>query len=294
VRHSRIANIVRVGGAAARRRLRARVNASRDVAGVDAGAGNWSETLIPDAELWPLGETATGFGAAPVSHGTARDFAEVRDVVPLLLTLSPGLPGLQRGWALKALVGALDPGARVLEIAGGDQLAAGLVSRLGHRVTIVDPFDGSATEPGDFATAVSRYPDLEFVRSPFPPSEPLAGGYDAVFSTALLERLEPEEAGAEVAAARDLLAPGGVSAHAFAHVIAGWGEEASAARVLAVAEALGIDRAAAESELAAMKDDPQTYLVSAETHDDWRGSLPYDRYPMRRIGSIHLFARADS
>jgi hypothetical protein len=37
--------------------------------------------------------------------------------------------------------------------------------------------------------------------------------------------------------------------------------------------------------------DPDAYFVSAEAHERWRGALPYDRYPMRRIASINLFAR---
>jgi hypothetical protein len=34
--------------------------------------------------------------------------------------------------------------------------------------------------------------------------------------------------------------------------------------------------------------DPETYFVSAEAHERWRGDLPYDRYPMRRIASINV------
>ena len=40
-----------------------------------------------------------------------------------------------------------------------------------------------------------------------------------------------------------------------------------------------------------MELDSETYLVSAEAHNQWRGSVPYDSYPMRRIGSVNLFAR---
>lgn len=293
MRNSRVVNIVRVGGAAARRRLRARLYSNRD-GGAAAAAGNWSETLIPDDRLWPLREAWAGFEAPPISHGTARDLADTSDTVPLLLTITPGLLGLQRGWALKTLIGALEPGARVLEIAGADQLTAGLLSRLGYRVTVVDPFDGGAAEPGEFAIAVSRYPDIEFVRTPFPPRERLGGDYDAVFSTGLLDRMKPEDARGAVAAARDLLAPGGVSAHSFAHVISGWGDEASEQRVHGVGEALGLERADVDWQLTVMEDDPEAYLVSAEAHDDWRGSLPYETYPMRRVGSINLLARSSS
>ena len=40
-----------------------------------------------------------------------------------------------------------------------------------------------------------------------------------------------------------------------------------------------------------MEPDPETYFVSAEAHNQWRGSVPYDSYPMRRIGSVELSAR---
>jgi hypothetical protein len=38
--------------------------------------------------------------------------------------------------------------------------------------------------------------------------------------------------------------------------------------------------------------DPETYFVSAEAHNRWRGDLPYDQYTMRRIGSVNLFRSA--
>jgi hypothetical protein len=41
-----------------------------------------------------------------------------------------------------------------------------------------------------------------------------------------------------------------------------------------------------------MESDPETYFVSAEAHNRWRGDLPYDQYTMRRIGSVNLFRSA--
>jgi len=43
--------------------------------------------------------------------------------------------------------------------------------------------------------------------------------------------------------------------------------------------------------LVELEDDPDAYFVSAETHERWRGALPYDDYPMRRIASIGLLSR---
>jgi hypothetical protein len=39
------------------------------------------------------------------------------------------------------------------------------------------------------------------------------------------------------------------------------------------------------------RDDPETYLLSAESHNLWRGAMPYDEYPMRRYISVHVCAR---
>ena len=44
-------------------------------------------------------------------------------------------------------------------------------------------------------------------------------------------------------------------------------------------------------DLTGIQTDPDTYFVSAEAHERWRGALPYDAYPMRRIASIGLVNR---
>jgi hypothetical protein len=40
-----------------------------------------------------------------------------------------------------------------------------------------------------------------------------------------------------------------------------------------------------------LEQDPEAYWVSAEAHESWRGRLPYEHYPMRRIASIGLLTR---
>ena len=40
-----------------------------------------------------------------------------------------------------------------------------------------------------------------------------------------------------------------------------------------------------------MEGDPETYFVSAEAHNRWRGGVPYEQYAMRRIVSVNLFSR---
>jgi hypothetical protein len=53
---------------------------------------------------------------------------------------------------------------------------------------------------------------------------------------------------------------------------------------------MGIGSGELDEALKRLADDPETYFVSAEAHNRWRGDLPYDQYAMRRIVSVQLFA----
>ncbi len=55
---------------------------------------------------------------------------------------------------------------------------------------------------------------------------------------------------------------------------------------------MGIADTDLDAALAQLATDPETYFVSAESHNRWRGALPYDQYPMRRIVSVNLFSGA--
>ena len=59
------------------------------------------------------------------------------------------LKDVQRPWVLKAIVGAVPPGSRLLEIGAGEPLVAELLARLGYDVTVVDPYDGRDRGPTD-------------------------------------------------------------------------------------------------------------------------------------------------
>ena len=89
--------------------------------------------------------------------------------MPGLAAASVDMKDLQRCWMVKAVLGNVEPGGRLLEIGAGEPLVAGLLSRLGYEVTIVDPYDGSGNGPREYADFASAYPDLDFVRDQFPP-----------------------------------------------------------------------------------------------------------------------------
>ena len=109
----------------------------------------------------------------------------------------------------------------------------------------------------------------------------------------MLEHVPLEQVGDVVAKGHELVRKrGGCSIHAVDHVLAGWGAEEHREKLERIVAALGLSGEELASQIAAMESDPETYFVSAEAHNRWRGDLPYDQYAMRRIGSVNLFQPA--
>jgi Methyltransferase domain len=281
---ARVANAVRI----ARDR---RVGAAD--APIAAGLGeNRSRALVPDEELWRLGERYRGrFEPPPVSYGTVRDLADSRAALPGLSAANADMKDVQRCWALKAVVGSVEPGARVVEIGAGEPLVAGVLARLGYEVVVVDPYDGSGNGPLEYRAFRRAYPELSFIRDRFPPHDGLGGRCAAVYSISVLEHVPLDSIEAVASAARGLVAPDGLCIHAVDHVVRGWGADEHRERLERIVRASAIEPGLLDRTLAALDDDPDAYFVSAEAHDRWRGALPYDEYPMRRIASVNLLTR---
>jgi hypothetical protein len=202
------------------------------------------------------------------------------------------MKNIQRCWMVKAILGNVPRGSRLCEIGAGEPLAAGLLSRLGYEVTVVDPYDGSGNGPREYNLFTSTYPDLEFVRDQFPPQRPMSGPFAAVYSISVLEHVPLEAIDDVITGAHELLAAEhGCSIHAVDHVLAGWGADSHREGLERIVAASGLDAGELAATIERMERDPETYLVSAESHNQWRGALPYDEYPMRRIGSVQLFRR---
>jgi hypothetical protein len=288
-----LAHELRRARGAIRRRLKQRFGAAR-ANGIPAGGQNLSAMMLDDAALWPLRELYEGrFEATPISYATVRDYADSTETMAGLANATADMRNVQRCWTVKAVLGSVPSRGRLLEIGAGEPLVAGLLSRLGYEVTVVDPYDGSGNGPLEYEWFKALYPDLRFVRDRFPTRSPIEDDYDAVYSIAVLQDVpaaeidELIERAASIVAERD-----GCSIHAIDHVLAGWGVDAHRERMQRIVAAAGLDVEMLETTVEAMESDPDTYLVSAEAHNVWRGAVPYDSYPMRRIGSVHLVSRA--
>jgi hypothetical protein len=251
--------------------------------------------VVPDERLWEIRERYGGsFEVAPLSYGTVRDLADSRDHFSGLARASEDMKDLQRCWLVKAVLGSVEPGSRLVEIGAGEPLAADLLSRLGYEVTIVDPYDGSGQGPVEYERFRNAYPGLSFVRERFPPAQALPGPIDCVYSISVLEHLPVDAVGAVVDSALGLLAHGGCTIHAIDHVLAGWGADAHLERLEEIVRHAGLETSDLDDVLRRLLDDPETYFVSAEAHERWRGALPYHDYPMRRIASIGVLIRPGS
>jgi SAM-dependent methyltransferase len=261
--------------------------------GATPGA-NASAWTIADNSLWPIAERYTGsFPLPPISYGTVGDFADSADHMTGLAGASFDMKDLQRCWMVKAILGNAERGSRILEIGAGEPLVAGMLSRLGYDVTVVDDYQGGGNGPREFKRFQAAYPDVHFVRELFPPSAPLGDDFAAVFSISVLEHVPLDQVATVVEAGHQLVAKrGGCSIHAVDHVLAGWGAEEHREKLDRIVGALGLSEQELAGKIAEMEDDPETYFVSAEAHNRWRGDLPYDQYTMRRIGSVNLFRSA--
>jgi hypothetical protein len=247
---------------------------------------------VPSERLWELEQRYRGsFDVEPLSYGTVGDLADSVDHLSGLARASSDMKDMQRCWMVKAILGTVEPGGRLVEIGAGEPLVADLLSRLGYQVTIVDPYDGSGQGPREFDEFSRSHPEVSFIRERFPPSAGLEGEYAAVYSVSVLEHIPLEALGGVIAAATALLAPGGASIHAVDHVLAGWGAKQHLERLEEIVRGSGLPVERLHEVIRRLESDPETYFVSAEAHERWRGAIPYESYPMRRVCSVGVLSR---
>ena len=235
--------------------------------------------------------------ASELTYGTVRDYCDSSDHISFLAQLQGDLKDLQRPAALKTVVGLLHPGSSLLEVGAGEPVVAGVLSDLGYHVTVVDPYDGSGNGPTDFGSYSSKYPNVQLIRACFSDSlrelEPTT--YDCVYSISVLEHVHQPGLAALFRGIRRFLRPGGYSAHFIDHVLAGDGANF---HLRQIAEILTL-----QSELASeprgqvtidlinllntLTSDNDTYYLSADGHNRWRGSTSYNSFPFRKVVSLH-------
>jgi SAM-dependent methyltransferase len=229
------------------------------------------------------------------SYATVRDFCDSADQLPNLMLFNGDLKDVQRPWTLKTVIAAVPPGARVLEIGGGEPRVAAALTELGYEVTLVDPYDGAGNGPTEYEWYVRQYPNVRIIKARF--GEQLSfetASFDAIFSISVLEHLPPEEVAGVYAGLKKWLRPGGHSLHCVDSVIGGNDTEHHNRQLnlilreqqLLTAPTGAPDEGLYDQLLARMRADIETFYLSAQGHHLWRGGLAYEKFPFRQTVSI--------
>jgi len=231
------------------------------------------------------------------SYATVRDYCESVDHLPQITGLDGDLKNVQRPWAVKTILRAVPPPARLLEIGGGEPIVSGFLSELGYDVTLVDPYDGFGNGPTAYEKYVDCFPNVKIVRDYFEPHMPdlAPASFRAIFSISVLEHLSEESAQKCFQAIGEFLAPGGASIHCFDFILQGIGQEydLTSARDILRHQAQLENRAAEtgfDDLLERLKDDVETFFLPPQGHHHWRGGLSYERFPFRKVVSIQTTA----
>lgn len=253
--------------------------------------------MILDTSLL-LGQARTvaaavaGRSAPPLSYATVRDYCESADLMPALAAYNGDLKDVQRCWILKTLLASVPPGSTLLEIGAGEPIVADLLGKMGYRVIAVDPYEGTASGPTDVDYFRTVYRDVEYIVDWF--SAELggveAGSIDCCYSISVLEHVPIEMLSALFEAITRFSKPGALTVHAIDHVLLGFGEGYHARMLATVARCLGIDEDHLSGRLNEARNDSDAYFLSAEAHNKWRGTKPYDEFPMRRCISVQIAA----
>jgi len=228
-----------------------------------------------------------------LTYGTVKDFCDSSDHLPFLSHLQGDLKDLQRPAALKAILRLLPPGSRVLEVGAGEPFVANALSELGYSVTVVDPYDGSGNGPTEFEHYVQKYPKLQILRDLF--TERVAGiepaTFDCIYSISVLEHVHQPALASLFRGIKRFLTPAGYSVHVIDHVLAGDGADfhlGQLAEILALQSDLAAEPSAQVALALAtviekLAEDTDTYYLSAEGHNRWRGATPYEAFRYRKL-----------
>lgn len=233
-----------------------------------------------------------------ISYATARDFCDSADYLPQLCKLNGDLKNVQRPWIVKEILRQVPLGSKLLEVGGGVPVVAGFLIELGYEVTIVDPYEGAGNGPIEYEKYRQQYPDVKIIRALFEPN--LQGvnlaSFDCIFSISVLEHIWGEALEDVYRGIRKFLRPQGKSIHCVDHVLRGadaQGHEDNLKVILLnqlrlqdPAYTVGDFEDEYKKMIGRLRYDLETYYLSAEGHNFWRGGVAYDVFPFRKVVSI--------
>jgi hypothetical protein len=207
------------------------------------------------------------------------------------LSFSNGdLKDIQRPWVLDQIKSLVSIGSHCVEIGGGDPHVAHLLTQIGYKVTVIDPYDGRHGGPSNIKEYINNYPDIDFIQGEFPSAtRSFAHGIaQCVYSISVLEHIPGNVAKNFSQEIKRLTSGKGVTIHSIDHVLLGHGSEFHRDNLAQWCESFGITADTLSRKLTEIDADPDCYFLSAESHEKWRGLLSYEKFPMRRVVSINI------
>ncbi|MDH5649355.1 MAG: class I SAM-dependent methyltransferase [Gammaproteobacteria bacterium] len=231
-----------------------------------------------------------------LGYATVKDYCDSADYLPAISTLNRDMKDVQRPWVLKAILGNVTRGSRLLEIGAGEPLIANLLTQLGYDVTVVDPYDGTGNGPKEFQQFKEQYPHIQFIRDNFSRNilKDVPGNIDCIYSISVLEHVPtPLIAGVMEDIVYALRPTKGWSIHAIDHVLKGHGDEHHMEKLGLILKHMNLTQDHLTKLTQQMEEDTETYYLSSEAHNLWRGAIPYEQFPMRKCVSVNLSIPVD-
>lgn len=273
------------------------VEASTTVGGdIRRGRRTLTADWFTDADIERIVARYATYSTDDLGYETVEDFVDSFEHLQPLATAQGDLKDVQRPWTVKAILSRVPRPGRILEIGAGQPFVADFLSRCGYDVWVVDPYDGSGNGPVEFEQFRAASPDVTFIRDQFSDAldaiEPQS--FDCVYSISVLEHLGIAGLDAVAAGMRKALRPAGLSIHAVDHVLQGNGSAEHLAQLEYLVARHGWTRADLDEALRRASRDIETYFLSAESHNRWRGGVPYREFPMRKCISVHIVSPAST
>lgn len=249
-----------------------------------------TRVLFSDEVLTELQKRYEDYSNPKLGYAKVQDFCDSFDQMRPFAELNGDLKDVQRPWTLKTLIALLPKSSRVLEIGAGEPWVADCLSRMGHEVWVCDPYDGTGNGPLEFDRYSRECPAINFVKTFFNENALTVsqGYFDAIYSISVLEHVPLDGQKEVFKGIEKYLKPTGYSIHSVDHILRGKGAEEHLDGLRRINKFSGHTDDELDHILHQLSDDIETYYLSAESHNRWRGGVPYDQFPMRVCVSIHF------
>jgi glycosyltransferase involved in cell wall biosynthesis len=224
-----------------------------------------------------------------LSYAKVRDFCDSADNFRELCNQNGDLKNVQRPWMIKAIIASVPYGGKLVEIGAGEPKVANFLNKLGYEVTIIDPYDGTGNGPKEYNYFKKTYPNLTIIKDYFENGITVLNNksHDCVYSISVLEHVPDEKINEIFNGIRKIVKPGGFSIHCIDHVILGNGAKEHDEKIRLILNEHDL-LPVFDMMLNQSKEDVETYYLSAEGHNLWRGIKKYEEFPFRRVISVQI------